>query len=823
MKILKNVCTRFARRTASAVRMSAVAAFALAAGSVSAATTFSYTVSSQDNTAGTYSATGGKVTIGASSKVESKNSKYGYKLDGDSGAKYMKLSLNTALKSGDVITVTELCASTPSGSNYGVSAGTSAFSAVSTAYCTAKNTWESRSITVASGSALVGATTVYLFRSKGYSTYVASVTISSSSATATPVKVTTKKKFDVIVGTSGNTDLQTVLDNYKSYSGSDRVYIFIPNGTYKLTGNATITTSSTQTGYTYNESTGTTGSATTYAAGTYNNAMTQLRSSNISIIGQSTDGTVLYNIPTIPGISYTSTLEFRSGSNNYLQDFTLKNMYAGGAHDKGVAVAFYDRGTNTIMKNVSCWSNQDTYVSAATRCYYETCKFAGTVDFICGGGDIWFEQCDLIINNRSGNVIAAPRTAATETWGYVFNKCTISKASGASSVTNGNWNLGRPWGNSPAATYLYTKMNVTPSAAGWTNMSSGLVLRFHEYGSTNSSGSTLDLSSRSVSACSPASADNPVLTASQAANYTVANVVGNNGSWDPQSYAAQVAVTGVSLSGSKLSWDNSDYALCWFVFKDGVYYANVTTNYITLSKSGTYTVRAANAMGGLGDSSTAVAYTAATTTATTTWDFSEFTSNVVAAGNNYSTSYNGLTLVGNATSTYTNDVITTGGFRLNGTSSSNQRYIKYKPSVSGTMTVTYVSNNISATDRITAIGTSIVTGTNVSSSTSGVLAAGYTNGATAKTISAYLTAGTTYYIYLANGGQTIKKLQYTYTTSASAKSTGVSGFEEEEVVTAVNNVKSEDATTKVQKRIENGKLIITKGDKKYNYAGGRIE
>ena len=42
-------------------------------------------------------------------------------------------------------------------------------------------------------------------------------------------------------------------------------------------------------------------------------------------------------------------------------------------------------------------------------------------------------------------------------------------------------------------------------------------------------------------------------------------------------------------------------------------------------------------------------------------------------------------------------------------------------------------------------------------------------------------------------------------------------------MTAVNNVKTEDATTKVQKRIENGKLIITKGDKKYNYAGGRIE
>lgn len=813
---------QFARRTASAMRMSAIAAFALVAGSASAATTFSYTVSSQDNTAGTYSATGGKVTIGASSKVESKSSKYGYKLDGDSGAKYMKLTLNTALKSGDVITVTELCASTPSGSNYGVSAGTSAFSAVSTAYCTSKNTWESKSITVSSGSSLVGATTVYLFRSKGYSTYVSSVTISSNSVTATPVKVTTKKKFDVIVGTSGNTNLQTVLDNYKSYSGSSRVYIFIPDGTYKLTGNATITTSSSQTGYTYNESTGTVGSATTYAAGTYSNAMTQLRSSNVSIIGQSMDGTVLYNIPTIPGISYTSTLEFRSGSNNYLQDFTLKNMYAGGAHDKGVAVAFYDRGTNTIMKNVSCWSNQDTYVSVATRCYYETCKFAGTVDFICGSGDVWFEQCDLVINNRAGNVIAAPRTAATENWGYVFNKCTISKASGASNVTNGNWNLGRPWGASPAATYLYTKMNVTPSSAGWTNMTSGLVLRFHEYGSTNSSGSTLDLSSRSVSACAGSSADNPVLTASQAANYTVANVVGNSGSWDPQSYAAQVSVTGVALNGTTLSWDNSDYALCWFVFKDGVYYANVTTNYITLSKSGTYTVRAANAMGGLGDSSTAVTYKAATTTVTNTWDFSEYTSTIVASGSNYSTSYNGLTIVGNASSSYTNDIISASGFRVNGTSASNQRYIKYTPSASGTMTVTYVSNNITATDRIAAIGTSVVTGTSVSSSTSGVVAAGYTNGATSKTISANLTAGTTYYIYSANGGLTLKNLQYVYTTTASAKAATTFDADDEET-TAVEAVTVDNAARKPVKYMENGRLVIRNAGNAYGSDGKRFE
>lgn len=422
--------------------------------------------------------------------------------------------------------------------------------------------------------------------------------------------ILTKKKFDVIVGTDSNEDLQTVLDTYKSYSGTDRVYIFIPDGTYKLTGNTSITTNNAGSSYAWDEETGTLTQGTVSANTTYDdNAITQLRSSNLSIIGQSKENTILYNIPYIPGISYTSTLEIRSGSDNYLQDFTLKNMYAGGAHDKGVAVAFYDRGTRTIAKNINCWSNQDTYVSNGARDYYETSTFAGTVDFICGNGDVWFEGCDLVINNRTGNVIAAPRTNSTEQWGYVFNSCTISKAEGATNVSNGNWNLGRPWGNSPAATYLNTTMNVIPSTAAWTNMSGGLVVRFHEYGSVDANGDAIDLSGRSIAACSAADdSDAPVLTAEQAAEYTLHNVLGGTDGWDPTEYTAQVAVENVTLKGNVLSWDDNDDALCWMVFKDGAYYDNVITTSIELTENGSYTVRAANARGGLGEASAAVTY-----------------------------------------------------------------------------------------------------------------------------------------------------------------------------------------------------------------------
>ena len=153
-------------------------------------------------------------------------------------------------------------------------------------------------------------------------------------------------------------------------------------------------------------------------------------------------------------------------------------------------------------------------------------------------------------------------------------------------------------------------------------------------------------------------------------------------------------------------------------------------------------------------------------TTTLTWDFGEYTTQVTLAGDNYSISYEGLTLVGNTNSSYTSDYVSaSAGFHMNGNSSSNSRHIKYTPAYSGTLTVTYKSNNGSATDRITAIGTAVSTFSSTTENVpSTVLACGYTNGSTAQTISAELTAGTTYYIFFASGGQTITKLTYVYST-----------------------------------------------------------
>ncbi len=400
-------------------------------------------------------------------------------------------------------------------------------------------------------------------------------------ATATLLPVKAKKAFDFIVGTSG--DINQAVRAASSAGGSGRYLVFIPKGTYQLTGNQA-------------------------------NARSTIARSNVSLIGENQAGTILWNKPTEEGISKTSTIEF-NGSNCYIQELTLRNdfdYFAAG--NKGVAVAYLDNGASNVLKNVSIMSYQDTFYSnKGTGGYWENCTIGGTVDFICGSGNYYFKDCTILMRDRAADdVICAPKTRSVET-GYVFESCTVSGENGSTNQA-GRYNLGRPWGaspNSPAATFLNTKYNILPSNAAWTYMSTGVgaVMRFHEYGSKNSSGALINLGTRSISACQgAANSDNPVLTATQAANYTMWNVLG----YDAAARTQQVSVANVHIVGSKLVWNNNNDAICWVVFKNGKYYANPITNSLELIENGTYTVRAANEMGGLGPVSPNVVFSNST-------------------------------------------------------------------------------------------------------------------------------------------------------------------------------------------------------------------
>lgn len=462
-----------------------------------------------------------------------------------------------------------------------------------------------------------------------------------------------RHKFDFIVGKDGNMDaaIKAANENTKT---DDRYYIFVPDGEYQLTGNTTISYNinvkdeelpADENGKPRKDMNG------------KNNGKTEITKSNISLIGQSKEGVKIWNHPVVEGISYTATIHlYRNTNDFYAQDLTLENQFNyWGAHDgssgAGRAVAFWDQGNRSVLKNVALMSWQDTYYSsnanADYRGYFENCDLAGVVDWICGNGDIWFEKCNLIVRDRTGNNIAAPSTEDTQAWGYVFNNCTIRPETDKPTQLKGNdWTLARPWDHSPACTFLNTKMYTQPRTYGWNRMNAGKVVRFHEYNSVDDSDTQIPLETRSLAACSPApGSDDCILTAAEATGYNIRNVMGGNDAFEPQELCKQIdAKSGLPskkdeeledrekvdtenhiiwddnlvLDDDKLQWNDQKEALCYFLFKldeygKWKYLTNVTDNFVNLTQYGTgdYCVRAANQRGGLGLATQAIHYTIA--------------------------------------------------------------------------------------------------------------------------------------------------------------------------------------------------------------------
>lgn len=444
--------------------------------------------------------------------------------------------------------------------------------------------------------------------------------------------------FDFIVGEDGTIDEAIEAANNNTKTDGHRYFIFVPDGEYELTGNEILSFNLSDADSPKDEA----GKPRPDMNG-QNNHLTTISKPNISLIGQSKDGTIIYNHPVVEGISYTGTIHLgKDAKDFYAEDLTLENrfdywgsMSTQGSGGAGRAAAFHDQGNRSILKNVALMSWQDTYYSANAnadyRGYFENCDLAGVVDWLCGNGDIWFEKCNIIVRDRSGNNIAAPATEDTQEWGYVFNNCSIMPETDNPTLLKGNdWTLARPWQKSPACTYLNTKMYTLPRNYGWNRMSTDLTLRFHEYRSMDGDGNLLSLGTRSLAACSPApGSDECILNADLAARYTIRNAMGGTDAFEPNELCKQIdaesAIRGqdenhiiwndnLELDDDELLWDLDNRALCYFVFKleDGKwkYVTNTTENRVSLLSygSGYYCVRAANQRGGLGAATESIRY-----------------------------------------------------------------------------------------------------------------------------------------------------------------------------------------------------------------------
>lgn len=425
-------------------------------------------------------------------------------------------------------------------------------------------------------------------------------TIVLNFATKTKPAVT-KALYDFIVPTDG--DFKTALDAAaKRTDTSKRFRIFIKQGDYKIPAD---------------EKSKVTGSD----GKNYANPTTYMNTPNVSIIGEGMDNTSLTN--TVPnsgqsanvleGIGKGDVLCLQKGATNtYFQDL---KMYSSMGDAKGRDIVLNDQSNKTICKNVSLWAYQDTYVSNNQngKFYFEDGILRGRTDYLCGKGDVYYNNVELWICEKGG-YLAVP--SQPKKYGYIFKDCTIKDATEAKDL-NGNYALGRPWGKgTPIALYIDTKMEAIPSAAGWNEMSGGYPKRFAEYNSYTSTGSVVDLKDRKkvYDAYDSKDGDNyvnrrnetagdPILAAEEAAFYTVENIMGQDDDWDPTAATEQAsAPTNVKLNGTTLAWDNNDYALLWAVCKNGkVVDFTITPRYIVDDASATWSVRAANEMGGLSE------------------------------------------------------------------------------------------------------------------------------------------------------------------------------------------------------------------------------
>lgn len=322
--------------------------------------------------------------------------------------------------------------------------------------------------------------------------------------------------------------------------------------------------------------------------------------------GASSDSAHVYSVD--PGASVVV-----KAANCYFENICFENKY-GYDHNTGPqALALYTTNDRVILNN--CWlrSFQDTYLTAygnvAYRHYIKNCRIEGAVDFIYGGGDVYFDKCTIFCKRSTGGYIVAPSHQTGTKWGYVFSNCTID-GTDASYITY----LGRPWSNRPMTSFFNTicKINIYP--AGWYYKMGAIPAIFADYNSVDANGFALDLTQR-ISTYQIDSLKNGVtstytytgiknsFTDTEAATYTYENVVSGTDNWDPRTIIEPtVAPANVTRVTGGLTWDASPYAICYIVEKNGKVVDFVTTNSYSnagYSSTATYKITAVSESGAL--------------------------------------------------------------------------------------------------------------------------------------------------------------------------------------------------------------------------------
>jgi hypothetical protein len=325
----------------------------------------------------------------------------------------------------------------------------------------------------------------------------------------------------------------------------------------------------------------------------------------------------------------------------YLQNITFHNNFDYSGND-GQAAALHDRGHHTIGKWLKLESRQDTYYSHTDhgQLYFEDTQFVGTVDFICGRGDVFFNRCDIRCIQRypgqgvyTGDThISAPYTIEEDFnsvggKGYIFMDCHVDcKAK--------TWDFGRGWRAWPKAAFLNTVLSADAAKRVGNDQTSGkaadnyAIVRdidyslrattkgvkssddsesvcraftFYEYNTMDENGNVVSPASNVLTfTAADSKTMETILKPNEIERFQLRNVFPD---WTPDEDCKQVVVTSCQLSGANLSWTADQKAKAFLIEKGGEFVDIIDgtqTSYTVSDASASYTVRAANMMGGFG-------------------------------------------------------------------------------------------------------------------------------------------------------------------------------------------------------------------------------
>lgn len=246
---------------------------------------------------------------------------------------------------------------------------------------------------------------------------------------------------------------------------------------------------------------------------------------NVSFIGEAVEKTILTyddyaskeNIFGEEKGTTGSTSFYVFGDDFHAQNITFENS----SGPVGQAVAVRVDGDRIIFNNCRFLGFQDTLYphGEQSRQYYKNCYIEGTVDFIFGWSTVVFENCEIFCKGDGGYVTAASTLEETA-YGFVFINCRIT-----GNAPENSFYLGRPWRMYAQTVFIHCFLGNHIRPEGWHNWDKPEAETTVFYAEYQCQGPGAQPESRVKWSRQ--------LTAAEAEQYTVKEVLRGEDNWNP--------------------------------------------------------------------------------------------------------------------------------------------------------------------------------------------------------------------------------------------------------------------------------------------------